>query len=102
MYVPSLDGMCIISRWIYQLKVGVYQKLRLATSQTQFGLTLNLLDNFCPQFALNLKSLGKILVKFPVKSQKFTKNVDVIIGQTTSSPSSSIVIIWKPPPPYYM
>ena len=45
---------------------------------------------FTWEFFLNLKILGKILVKYPVKSQKFAKKLDVcddvIIGPNTPPP----------------
>ena len=52
--------------------LSINYALQVATSQTQFGL--NLLKIYLRIFSLNLKILEKILVKFPVKSQKVTKN----------------------------
>ena len=69
-------------------KLGVYQlKQCLATSQTQFGLTSNLLENFFSEF----ENFGeKFLAKYPVKSQKCAKKLnfcdDVISGPNTPPP----------------
>ena len=53
-------------------KLGVYRlKLCLATSQTQFGLTSNLLENFC----LNLKIFGENFSKIPGEIPKICQKI---------------------------
>ena len=66
---------------------GLINKLCLAKSQTQFGSTLNLLENFCPEFENFGENFGKIPCKIPKNFRKFW------ISVMTSS------LAKHPPPP---
>ena len=66
--------MWIISRQSQQIKVGGLSKLCLATSQTQFGLTSNLLENFFSEF----ENFGENFSKIPGEIPKICQKIEFL------------------------